>query len=175
MAPVFWLTGRSGAGKTTLVDEVVRHLAPKARIKVLDGDIVRKEINPHLGFTPADIRENNRLIADFCVKVRADHDYVFVPVISPFEESRQQAREKIGDGFFLIYLRASLETVIDRDVKGLYRKDLDGKIPYFIGVDDRVPFEEPAAPDLVIDSTQETLLEHSASQFLRFIESVSVR
>lgn len=170
-AQVFWLTGLSGAGKTTLVNAVAARLRDAGKVvRILDGDVVRRDVNPHLGFTPADIRENNRIIAELCVQHRGTCDYIFVPVISPFEDSRQRARDIIGNGFFLVHLKVPLATVMARDVKGLYKKALAGEIPNFIGIDPGVPYEEPAAPDLVIDAANESEAV-SIGRFLQFVHT----
>lgn len=171
-APIFWMTGLSGAGKTTLVNAAIRELSAEGyRIKVLDGDVVRLEVNPHLGFTPEDIRENNRIIATLCLEHRPHHDLLFVPVITPFEDIRNEIRKRIGEGFFLIYLKTSLQTVMQRDVKGLYQKALKKEIDHVIGFDERVPFQEPTHPDLVIHTEKEMLTE-STDCFLTFIRKV---
>jgi adenylyl-sulfate kinase len=169
-ALVFWLSGLSGSGKTTLVDHAVRRLAGSGkRIRIFDGDVVRKEINRHLTFSPEDIRENNRIIADLCLQNIQGFDYIFVPVISPFQESRNHARKMLGGSFYLIYCKASLDEVIRRDPKGLYRKALSGELADVIGVHKHVPFEPPADADLVLDTENETL-ETCVGRFLDFIK-----
>lgn len=167
------MTGRSGAGKSTLVNAVAQRLQVEGlRVQILDGDVVRREVTSHLGFTPADIRENNRIIAELCARDRTQYDIIFVPVISPFEDARQLVREKLGDGFHLVYVKASLARAAERDVKGWYRKALQGEIEYFIGVDQRVPFEEPPSPDLLIESDRETA-DASAARLYHFVQSVA--
>jgi adenylylsulfate kinase len=172
-AQVFWFTGLSGSGKTTIVTETIDRLSDDGKaIRVLDGDDVRSRITAHLGFTPDDIKENNRIIAEMCKEMRSDYDYIFVPIISPFEESRDKARELIGNGFFLIYVKASLDEVIRRDVKGLYKKAVRGEIENFIGLAKDVPFQEPQHPDLILDSEKEEVKD-SVSQLVSFIRSLN--
>lgn len=170
-AIVFWFAGLSGSGKTTITQALVEKLSAQGKtVKIFDGDVVRQELNTHLGFTPADIRENNRIIAELCAKNRALYDYIFVPIISPFEDARVAAREKLAPDFYVVYIKASLEEVMKRDVKGLYKKAVAGEIHHFIGLDPQVPFQVPKSPDLILD-TQEENSELSVSKFLEFIDS----
>jgi len=148
---VFWFTGLSGAGKTTITDCVAKELTNRGqKVKVFDGDVVRRQFHRHLGFCPEDIRENNRVIAEYCRKEMLEADYIFVPIISPFADSRQAAREVIGETFRLVYVKTSLKEVKRRDTKGLYQKALAGQIQNFIGIDPNVPYEPPLNADLVL-------------------------
>jgi len=155
-----WFTGISGAGKTTIANALSQVLSSKdLTSKIIDGDVVRAEQHAHLGFTPGDIRENNRLVAELCVKHCGLYDYILVPIISPFKQSREQAKVIIGEGFREIYVKISLKEAIRRDTKGLYKKALNGEINNFIGIDPNVPYEEPINPYLLLDSEHETLAE----------------
>lgn len=166
---MFWFTGLSGSGKTTIVNAAVERLVKQNRkIKIFDGDVVRQELNRHLSFSPEDIRENNRIIADLCLGHRGEYDHIFVPIISPFEESRAHARRIIGSKFYLVYIKASLDEVIKRDVKGMYKKALRGDIKNFIGIDKNVPFEEPKNADLVLNSENEDV-STSVKRLLNFV------
>lgn len=170
-ALVLWFTGLSGSGKTTIAEKAARRLVRAgSRVKLYDGDSVRKEINAHLGFTPADIKQNNRIIAEMCAEeVRAGRfDYIFVPVISPFEVSRKLAAKIIGDPFRLVYVKASVDEVVRRDPKGLYKKALGGQIENFIGIDSKVPFQAPRKADLVLD-TEEEDMGKSVTKLLSFL------
>ena len=92
-AAVFWFTGLSGAGKTTIAEGVMRRLTEDGlRVLVLDGDDVRARLHRDLGFTEADIKENNALLVELCHTHRADHDAILVPIISPYACSRHAAR-----------------------------------------------------------------------------------
>ncbi|MDD4940793.1 MAG: adenylyl-sulfate kinase [Candidatus Omnitrophica bacterium] len=167
----FWLTGLSGSGKTTIVNEAVRLLSGgDKRVKVYDGDVVREKINTSLTFSPEHIRENNRIIAELCRKdvESQQYDYIFVPVISPFRDARQRAKEMIGSSCYVVYCKSSLEAVIKRDPKGLYKKALAGHICNFIGVDEKTPYEEPLNADLVLD-TQNDDLNTCVSRLIQFI------
>jgi len=171
MAPaaIFWFTGLSGAGKTTLAEAVRDRLTSEGRnVLTLDGDQVRETFHRMLGFSPEDIRENNRLIAELCIRHRGACDAIFVPIISPFRESRAAARARLAPGFFEIYVSASLETVAGRDVKGLYARAEAGATGAMIGAPGGVPYEVPERPDLLIDSAGETPAQ-SADRLAGFV------
>lgn len=170
-ALTFWFTGLSGSGKTTIAKEAQRLLEKANRkIKVYDGDAVRKQINKDLTFSPEDIRKNNRIIAELCLKDinSTKYDYIFVSVISPFQESRDQVKEIIGSSFHLIYCKSSLEEVTRRDPKGLYKKALAGEISNFIGIDARTPYQVPQDADLVLDTENENI-KNCVGNLLKFI------
>jgi adenylyl-sulfate kinase len=172
-AAIFWFTGLSGAGKTTLAEAVRDRLtAERRRILILDGDQVRAAYHRRLGFTPEDIRENNRLIAELCIRHRGACDAILVPIISPFRDSRAAARAQLAPGFFEIHVSASLETVAGRDVKGLYARAEAGATGAMIGAPGGVPYEAPERPDLVIDSAGETP-EQSSDRFAGFVAARS--
>ncbi|MBZ0166157.1 MAG: adenylyl-sulfate kinase [Candidatus Omnitrophica bacterium] len=155
---VYWLTGLSGAGKSTIAAKF-REKALKAgkSVRILDGDDIREKVHKHLDFTVQGITENNRLIAELCKTEVGRYDYILVSVISPFEAARQQSRKIVGDSYREVYIKASLDTVIQRDPKGLYKKALSGEINNFIGIADQVPYEVPAAPDLVLDTERDSV------------------
>jgi len=150
---VAWFTGLSGAGKSTIAAEAVLLLERRGQqVAVIDGDAVRERLHRHLGFSPDDIRENNRLIAGLCRDALGEHDVVLVPIISPFRDSRRQARQALGDAFVEVYVKASLEEVSRRDPKGLYRHAREGRLQGLIGLAADVPYEPPEHPDLVLDT-----------------------
>jgi adenylyl-sulfate kinase len=152
-APVFWFTGLSGAGKTKLAEAACGSLRPEGyAIEVLDGDDIRSVYHVDLGFSAADITTNNALIADLCAERRRRCDAVLVPIISPFRASRKAARQKLQPGFFEIYISANLDTVVKRDVKGLYEKAQRNEITNMIGFHEDSPYEPPEHPDLVVPS-----------------------
>jgi adenylyl-sulfate kinase len=172
-ATVFWFTGLSGSGKSSIAKKVCRILRRRnKKVKIYDGDAVRKTINRNLAFSAKDIMENNRIISELCRRDAQRYDYIFVPVISPFSKSRKMARKRIGKNFRLVYVKASLDTVIKRDAKGLYKKALAGRIDNFIGIDRRVPFEAPSSADLVLDTEREGLNECSERLF-RFVKETT--
>ncbi|WP_430408211.1 adenylyl-sulfate kinase [Hydrogenophilus thiooxidans] len=153
-AQVVWLTGLSGAGKSTIADLLERQLyAQGVRTYLLDGDNLRTGLNRDLGFTDADRVENIRRAAEVAKLMTDAGLVVIVALISPFCAERQMAREIIGAERFLeVFIDAPLEVCESRDPKGLYRKARAGLIPNMTGI--QSPYEPPQAPDLRIDTSQ---------------------
>ncbi|RKH48413.1 adenylyl-sulfate kinase [Corallococcus sicarius] len=155
---ILWFTGMSGAGKSTLSTAVVRQLAPVQRVELLDGDEVRTYLSRGLGFTRADREENVRRIG-YVARVLAKHEVgVITAAISPYKSSRDEVRAlatQAGIPFLEVYVQASLEALVARDVKGLYKKALAGEIPHFTGVSD--PYEPPETPEIIVRSDSETV------------------
>ncbi|HPC33650.1 MAG TPA: adenylyl-sulfate kinase [Syntrophales bacterium] len=166
---VFWFTGLSGSGKTTVATAVKELLeAAGYAVLVLDGDDVRKRLHVHLGFSEADIKKNNQLIAGLCQEALRHYDVIMVPIISPYRVSRAEARLLLGKRFYEIFFAADLETVMQRDVKGLYKLARENKIRNLIGYSPSNVYEPPEAPDLIIDSRMETI-EGSTDKLHGFI------
>lgn len=166
---VFWFTGLSGSGKTT-VAEAVKPLLEKAgySVLILDGDDVRNRLHVNLGFSEEDIKMNNYLIIELCKKYRDKYDIIFVPVISPYIYSRKEAKRLLGKKCFEIYFSADLETVMKRDVKGLYTKAKNNEINNLIGYSPSNKYEPPQNPDFVI-STGVDPAEISITHFHHYV------
>jgi ATP sulfurylase/adenylyl-sulfate kinase len=157
---VIWFTGLSGSGKTTIALKMKEKLESLGKsVEIIDGDIVRNNQHKHLGFSRKDIRENNKLIAELVCEKKKDFDFILVPIISPYKEDRAMARTIIGNNFFELFINASLQTCINRDAKGLYKKALAGEINNFIGISDSNPYEAPDNPDIEIKSDKLTVNE----------------
>ena len=167
---VLWFTGLSGSGKTTVANLVSERLEMKGKkVKVIDGDVIRGTIHKDLKFTPEDIKENNRLIALMCKDNLGRWDYILVPIISPFRESRDFARKLLSGDFVEVYVKTDLNECIKRDTKGLYKKALSGAIDNFIGISSRTPYEAPENPEIIIDTACEDI-SASAEKVLGHIE-----
>jgi adenylylsulfate kinase len=152
-----WFTGLSGSGKSTLAVAVARRLrAAGIRVEVLDGDEVRHNLSKGLGFSREDRDTNIRRIGYVARLLTRNGVAVIAAAISPYRAARDEVRREIG-AFVEVHVRASLQECIRRDTKGLYRQALAGELPQFTGVSD--PYEEPAAPELVLDTEQETVAE----------------
>jgi adenylylsulfate kinase len=150
---VAWFTGLSGAGKSTIAELAAALLRERGcRVIIIDGDTVRAQRHRHLGFSPSDIRENNRLIVDLCREALAAHDIVLVPIISPFRDARHAARLALGGAFFEVHVKASLAAVARRDPKGLYRQASEGRLTGLIGLSPEVQYEVPLDADIVLDT-----------------------
>ena len=155
-----WFTGLPCSGKTTVADLVAEELRNRnLRVERLDGDIVRQSLTRDLGFSKED-RDKNIERVTFVAKLLTRNGVaVLCSFISPYRDVRAQSRAEIGN-FFEVYCRCPLEVLIQRDVKGLYRKALAGEISNFTGVSD--PYEEPLNPDVVCETDKETIGESAA-------------
>jgi adenylyl-sulfate kinase len=153
---IVWLTGLSGAGKSTLATALASRLASSRAVELLDGDDVRTFLSAGLGFSRADRDTNVQRIA-YVARLLAKHGVlVFVAAISPYAETRARLRELSradGHPFLEVFVHAPLETVIERDVKGLYRRAQAGELASFTGISD--PYEPPAAPDVEVRTDRE--------------------
>lgn len=155
---ILWLTGMSGAGKSTLSQALRERMEPQLPVEILDGDEVRRYLSRGLGFSREDRVENVRRIG-YVARLLARHRVaVIVAAISPYRDSRDEVRQlatEAGICFLEVYAQASLEALIRRDVKGLYKKALAGEIQHFTGISD--PYESPEAPEVVVRTDEETL------------------
>lgn len=161
---VFWMTGLSGAGKSTvaaLAEKMLNDMGISAYM--IDGDTVRCGLCAGLGFTVEDRHENLRRIAELAMIVADSGQTVIVCTISPDEESRSTARKIIEKKaeFHEVYLKASVEVCAARDPKGLYKKAFAGDIKNFTGVS--APYEVPENPDVVLDTASLTAEECASS------------
>jgi bifunctional enzyme CysN/CysC len=148
-----WLTGLSGAGKSTIAEAVCTELLVRGmRAQVLDADLLRKHINRDLGFSKKDRDENVRRIG-FVADLLTRHGViVLVAAISPYRAAREQVRQTI-DNFVEVYVNAPLSVCEERDPKGLYKKARSGEIHGFTGIDD--PYEEPLTPDIRLNTHEQ--------------------
>ena len=166
-AKVVWLTGLSGAGKSTIADAAVRKLhALGVHTYVLDGDNVRHGLNKDLGFTPEDRAENVRRVAEVS-KLMVDAGLVvFVALVSPFIGDRRAARDLFQPGQFIeVYVDTPLDVVSERDTKGLYAKAAQGSLPNLTGVGQE--YEPPVSPELVLHGVGD--LDASVDELVRVI------
>lgn len=163
-----WFTGLSGSGKSTIAIALERELHRRGMLcRILDGDNIRSGINNNLGFTEADRIENIRRIAEVS-KLFVDTGIITIAAfISPNNDIREMAANIIGkDDFLEIYVSTPIEECEHRDVKGLYAKARRGEIKNFTGIS--APFEAPAHPALVLDTSVLTL-EESVNKLLELI------
>jgi adenylyl-sulfate kinase len=163
-----WLTGLSGAGKSTVASAVERELVRKGRITfVLDGDNLRHGLNADLGFTEADRIENVRRTAEVARLMADAGVVVLVALISPFREGRETARRihaDVGLRFAEVFVDTPLEECERRDPKGLYERARRGEIPAMTGIDS--PYEPPQHPDLHLVSLD---VDEAVAEVLRLI------
>ena len=162
-----WFTGLSGSGKTTVARRVHELLRERHILSErLDGDVVRQTLCRDLGFTKED-RDKNIERVTFVSQVLTRNGVVVLSCfISPYKRMRDNARAEIGD-FLEVYVKTPLEVLVERDVKGMYKKAMAGEIQGFTGVND--PYEEPSAPELVLETATETI-EESVQRVMRLLE-----
>ena len=162
-----WLTGLSGAGKTSIAIPLTEALLERGyKVERLDGDVVRKNLTRDLGFSKED-RDMNIERVTFVAKLLTRNN-VIVPCafISPYRAERARAREEIGE-FIEVFVECPVEICAKRDVKGLYAKAYAGEIPNFTGVSD--PYEPPENPEVAVHTANETV-EESVAKIIAYLE-----
>jgi adenylylsulfate kinase len=171
MPVTIWLTGLSGAGKSTIAFELEEQLVELGHAcYVLDGDNIRHGLACDLGFERKDRRENIRRVAHVAQLMNDAGLIVITALISPMREDRTMARDIIGRGKFVeTYLSAPVDTCARRDPKGLYAKARSGEIASFTGVS--APYEVPTDPELRIDTATLTPEESVAQIFAHLREN----
>ena len=163
-----WFTGLSGAGKSTLAAAVSRELRRHGiAVEVLDGDEVRQNLSQGLGFSREDRDTNIRRIGYVARLLTRNGVAVITAAISPYRAVRDEVRREVG-AFVEVHVKASLEACVRRDTKGLYARALTGEIAQFTGVSD--PYEEPLAPELVVDTEREDVATGAARVIERLVE-----
>jgi adenylylsulfate kinase len=165
-----WFTGLSGAGKSTLANLVAVELRNRGRrVEVLDGDEVRTNLSKGLGFSKEDRDTNIRRIGYVCNLLARNGVIAISAAISPYREVRDEVR-RLHKGFFEVFVKCPIETLVERDVKGLYKKALKGEIANFTGVSD--PYEDPLNPELVVETHRESR-EESLQRLIAKLESLN--
>jgi adenylyl-sulfate kinase len=162
-----WFTGLSGSGKSAIADEIAKILVHRGlKVERLDGDIVRKSLTKDLGFTKED-RDKNIERVTFVAKLLSRNGVAtIVSFISPYIEKRDNARKETTN-FIEVFAKCPLEVLVERDVKGLYKKAMAGEIANFTGVSD--PYEDPPNPEIVVETDKETL-EESVKKVMQYLE-----
>ena len=165
---VIWLTGLSGAGKSTIARSLELDLFQSGiRTLILDGDNTRRNINRDLDFSPAGRRENIRRVAEIARLLNDAGIVVITAFISPFSADREMARAIIGaDCFVEVFVDTPLEICMERDTKGLYQKALKGELAEFTGVSS--PYEAPAQPSLTV-RTQNQLQQDTVREIVSWL------
>ncbi len=167
-AAVVWLTGMSGAGKTTIARAVERRLFEAGRrTMLLDGDQLRHGLCGDLGFSPADRAENIRRAGEVARLFFEQGAIVLCAFVSPYAADRARVRGLVPAGRFVeVFVQADVETCRARDPKGLYARSADGRLDQFTGV--TAPYEAPGAPELTID-TRVTSADDAAEMVIRYL------
>ena len=164
-----WLTGLSGAGKSTIAERVAAELRRQGRrVEVLDGDAIRENLSKGLGFSKEDRDTNIRRIGFVAELLARNGVKVITAAISPYRSVRDEVRGLVGDHFLEVYISTPLGVCEDRDVKGLYAKARSGALKGFTGIDD--PYEPPLNPEIEI-ATQGETPEESAARIIDLLEA----
>jgi adenylylsulfate kinase len=167
-----WLTGMSGAGKSTITAILERELLRRGLpVEVLDGDVVRTHLTRGLGFSREDRDENVRRVGWVSELLSRHGVVVIAAVISPYRAVRDEIRARIGR-FVEVHVDAPLEVLAKRDPKGLYRKAMAGEIENFTGVSD--PYEPPLDPEVVCHSDGRETPEQSAAKIVAALEELGM-
>jgi adenylylsulfate kinase len=150
---VVWLTGLPGSGKTTMAKFLEKELRSRGLVvETLDGDEVRRNLSPDLGFSKLDREVHAKRVSYVSLLLSRNGVITIVALISPFQSIRDYARNLIGR-FVEVWVSCSVETCRKRDPKGLYRQAQEGKVSHFTGIQD--PYEPPINPEVVIDTEHE--------------------
>ena len=168
---IIWLTGLSGAGKSTIAMAMERRFFDKGRqVYVLDGDIVRKNLSSELGFSKEHRDLNIQRIGFVASGITKNRGAAICAPIAPYQNVRRQVRELIdlAGTFIEVFVSCPVEVCEQRDRKGLYAQARAGIIKGFTGIDD--PYEEPENPEIVIDTTVMSA-EEAASDILLYLEN----
>jgi len=170
IADIFWCTGMSGTGKSTLSLYAKGELKRKGlSVLILDGDVIRDKYKTRLGFGREDVEKNNLNVAKLCEGERDNYDVIIVPIISSIDTVRRTVRKNLSPGFHLMYITADIESLKDRDPKGLYKKADNGELIGLIGYSDSNPYDIPQDYDLIVDTSKQVDVERSKELFLNFI------
>ena len=166
-----WFTGLSGAGKSTLAQQVANYLRDhRCKCEVLDGDEVRTHLSKGLGFSKEDRDTNIRRIGYVCSLLARNGAIAISAAISPYKDVRGEVRS-MHRHFVEVYVQCPLDALVERDVKGLYKKALAGEIKNFTGISD--PYEAPDNPDILVNSASETV-EESTEKILNYLRHKSL-
>ncbi len=164
-----WFTGLSGSGKTTISRKLQDNLREHGimNVEILDGDVVRTNLSKGLGFSKEDRDTNIRRIGFVCALLTRNGVPNMAAAISPYQAIRDENRGKIGN-FVEVFVKCPLETLVERDPKGLYKKALSGEIEKFTGVSD--PYEEPTNPEVICETDKENVEDSVNKIIMKLIE-----
>jgi adenylyl-sulfate kinase len=165
-----WFTGLYGSGKTTLAKMAEKEIRNRGfKVEILDGGVIRNSLSKGLGFSKDDRDTHIRRMGFVCHLLSRNGVIAIASAISPYRAIRDENRRLIGS-FVEVHVRCPVETCIERDVKGLYKKAHDGEIKNFTGVSD--PYEEPLNPEVKVETDKESP-DHSLAKILRKLEELN--
>jgi adenylylsulfate kinase len=171
---IIWLTGLPGSGKSTIAELLKKKLNEKDKtVKMLDGDEVRNSIHSDLGFSVLDVLKNSRLVIHLCKETLGKFDFIIVPLVAPFPESRAYARILLGQHYIQCFVDTPLEICMQRDPKGLYSKAKQGIITDFWGYAKDCPYYPPTDSEIHLAASQQTV-EESTQIILDYLQNTPV-
>lgn len=157
---IIWFTGLSGSGKTTICNLMMEKLKTDGySVEWFDGDRVRAELKIESDFSREGILKNNLEVISRINLIKEKVDFILISLITPFRKVRTHARKTFGDNYFEIYVKCDRNTLIERDTKGLYKKALNGELDNLIGFSNKLPYEEPLKPDLILETNSISTIE----------------
>ena len=169
---IIWFTGMSGSGKTYYSNLICQKLQTyKMQINLIDGDIIRDKYKIPMGFEYDEICSNNRNIARICKNEYKKYDITIVSVISPYESIRQEIKKIFKNDLYLIYVYSDIESLKNRDTKGLYKKADMGLIDNLIGYSPKSIYEHPKNTDLRLDTSSDIDPSENIKQLDTFINN----
>ena len=165
-----WFTGLPCSGKSTLALRLREVLNERGitKVEILDGDVVRTNLSKGLGFSKEDRDINIRRIGFVCGLLSRNEAVAIAAAISPYSAIRAEVRAMI-DNFVEVYVKAPVEVLAERDVKGMWKKALAGEIKNFTGVDD--PYEAPEKPEVIVETDNETI-DESVGKIIKTLEAL---
>ncbi|HUX05867.1 MAG TPA: adenylyl-sulfate kinase [Acidobacteriota bacterium] len=165
-----WFTGLPCSGKSTLALRLREVLNERGitKVEILDGDVVRTNLSKGLGFSKEDRDINIRRIGFVCGLLSRNEAVAIAAAISPYSAIRAEVRAMI-DNFVEVYVKAPIEVLAERDVKGMWKKALAGEIKNFTGVDD--PYEAPEKPEVIVETDNETI-DESVGKIIKTLEAL---
>ncbi len=162
-----WFTGLSGSGKTTLSRQIEEIFLERGlKVEVLDGDVIRTNLSKGLGFSKEDRDTNIRRIGFVCNLLTRNDVVAIAAAISPYSDIREENRKLIGS-YVEVFCKCPLDTLKERDPKGLYKKVAAGEIKHFTGVDD--PYDDPVDPEVLVETDKESE-EESVAKIIKTLE-----
>ena len=168
MAKIIWFTGLSGAGKTTLCEKIKKSLINNNKCLLVDGDIFRKK-NKQFSFSKKNIIKNNLQIINYCKKNIKKFDYILVAVISPLKKTREYAHKIFKNDYFEVHVFSSLNILIHRDTKGLYKLSKKGLVKNLIGFNSKIKYEKSKHKHLRIN-TNKLSIDQCIQKIIKFVK-----
>lgn len=157
---IIWFTGLSGSGKSSLSGALGKKLELRGyKVEYVDGDTFRSKNKAVNKFSRKEIEDNNKRIIKYCNSSEWRGNFILVSVIAPFEKIRRSARHLFGEHYMEIFVNCPMDILIERDVKGLYKKAQNGEIDNLIGFSDKSPYDIPLNSDLEVDTSVNSVEE----------------